>query len=102
LEGNSRKASDDFVHVQYLLRDGFSIPNQQRACGSSQSVKLCPSRWGPATFFADLCERVGISRIEIVCSSLCGVSKKADCVKSDNEFLGRMAGAAPSFAVKVD
>jgi hypothetical protein len=45
---------------------------------------------------------VGISGVEIVCSSLCGVSKKADCVKSDNEFVGRMAGAAPSFAVKVD
>lgn len=59
LEGNSRKASEDFVHVQYLLRDGLSIANQQRACGSSQSIKLCPSRWGPATFFPDLCERVG-------------------------------------------
>jgi hypothetical protein len=45
---------------------------------------------------------VGISWIEVVCSFLRGVSKKADCVKSDDEFLGGVAGAAPSFAVKVD
>src|SRR6267143_4056688 len=102
LESNSRKASQNFVHVQYLLRDRFSIADQQGAGGSAQSVKLCPSRRWPAAFFADLRERVRISWIEVVCSLLCGVPKKADCVKSDNEFLGRMAGAAPSFAVKVD
>jgi hypothetical protein len=79
LERNSRKASQDVVHVQDLLRDRFRIADQQGARGSPQSVKLCPSRWWPAAFFADLRERVGISRVEIVCSSLCGVSKKADC-----------------------
>ena len=88
--------------VQDLLRDRFSIADQQGARGSRQSVKLCPGRWWPAAFFADLRERVDISGVEIVRSSLSSVSKKADCVKSDNEFLGRMAGAAPSFAVKVD
>src|ERR1700693_5080063 len=102
LESNSRQASQNFVHVQDLLRDRFSIADQQGARGSPQSVKLCSSRWWPAAFFAALRERVSISGVEIVCSLLCGVSKKADCVKSDNEFLGRMAGAAPSFAVKVD
>jgi len=102
LESNSRKASQNFVHVKYLLHNRFSIADQQGARGSAQSVKLCPSRRWPAAFLADLRERVGISGVEIVCSSLCGVSQKADCVKSDNEFLGRMAGAAPSFAVKVD
>jgi hypothetical protein len=63
---------------------------------------LRPSRWGPATFFANLRERVRISWIEIIRSLLCGVPKKADCVKSDAELLGGMARAAPSFAIKVD
>jgi hypothetical protein len=102
LERNSRKASQNLAHVQYLLRDRFSIAYQQGAGGSSQSVKLCPSRRRPATFFADLCKCVRISGVEIVCSSLSGVSKKADCVESDDEFLGGMTGAAPSFAIKVD
>jgi hypothetical protein len=55
----------------------------------------------PAAFFPDLSKRVGVSGIEIVCGFLCGTSKKADCVKSDGEFLGGLAGAASSFAVKV-
>jgi hypothetical protein len=46
LEGNSRKASENFVHVQYLLGDGFGILDQQRAGGASQTVKLCPIRQG--------------------------------------------------------
>src|ERR1700682_5622225 len=99
---NSIKPPQNFVHVQYLLRDRFSIADQQGAGGSPQSVKLSPSRRWPAAFFADLRERVGISGVEIVCSSLFGFSKKTDCVKSDDEFLGGMAGAATSFAVKVD
>ena len=100
MERNSRKASQNFAHVNYFLRDGFSIAYQQGAGGSPQGVKLCPSRRWPVAFFAELRERVGISWIEIVRSLLCGVPKKADCVKSDDEFIGGMAGAAPSFAVK--
>src|SRR4029077_5058139 len=57
LECNSRKASENFVHVEYLLRDRFSIAYQQRACGPSQSVKWRPSRRWPATFFADFLYR---------------------------------------------
>jgi hypothetical protein len=102
LERDSRKASQNFAHVQYLLRDRFSIAYQQRARGSSQSVKLRPSRRWPATFFADLRERVSISWVEVVCSVLRGVSEKADRVEADDELLGGMTGAAPSFAVKVD
>jgi len=30
------------------------------------------------------------------------VSEKADCVESDDKFLGGVTGAAPSFAVKID
>ena len=55
--------------------------------GPSQSVKLCPSRRWPAAFLADLREGVRISWIEIVCSVLCGIAKKADCVKSNDKFL---------------
>ena len=40
--------------------------------------------------------------LEIVCGFRCGVSKKADRAKADDEFLGGVAGAAPTFAVKID
>jgi hypothetical protein len=102
LESNTGKATEDFTHVQYLLCDRFGVSDQQRTWGSSQSVKLCPRSRGPAAFFTDLSERVGISWIESVCSFLRSVSQKADCVKSDDEFLGGVAGAAPSLSVKVD
>lgn len=55
-----------------------------------------------AAFFADLRECVRISWIEIICSLLCGIPEKADCVKSNDEFLGGVAGAPPGFAVKID
>jgi hypothetical protein len=45
---------------------------------------------------------VSVSRIEIVGSLLRGISQKADCVKSDQQFLGGVASAAPSLAVKID
>jgi hypothetical protein len=102
LESDSRKTSESFVYIQYLLRNRFSIANQQRARGPAQSVKLCPSGRGPAAFLPDLCEGVSVSRIKIVCSLLRGVSQEADCVKSDDEFLRRVAGAAPGFAVMFD
>src|SRR5579864_4126103 len=102
LKSDSRKTSENFVHVKYLLRHLFSISDNQCPGGSAQSVKLRPSCGGPAALLPDLCERVSVSRIEIVCSLLRGVSQEADCVKSDHQFLSGVAGAAPSLAVKID
>jgi len=102
LKGDSRKTSENFVHVEYLLRHLFSISDNQRPGGSAQSVKLWPSCGGPPAFFANFRKCVSIPWIEIVRSFLCGVSEKADCVESDDKFLGGVTGAAPSFAVKID
>jgi hypothetical protein len=102
LESNTGKATEDFIHIQYLLCDGFGIADEQRTRGASQSVKLCARSWGPAAFFTDLSERVGISWIEILCSLLGCVSQKADSVKAHDEFLRGVSSTAPSFAVKVD
>src|ERR1700721_672660 len=102
LESNARKAAEGIVYIKYLLRNRFGVANQQRTRGSAQSVKLRPGSWGPAAFFTDLGERVGISRVEIVCSLLGRVSQKADCVKAYDEFLGGVAGAPPRFAIKLD
>src|ERR1700733_2873891 len=102
LESNARKAAEGFVYIKYLLRNRFGVANQQRTRGSAQSVKLRPSSWGPAAFFPDFGERVGISRVKIVCSLPGRVSQVVDCVKADDEFLVGLAGAPPSFAIKVD
>src|SRR5579864_9018990 len=102
LKSDSRKTSENFVHVKYLLRHLFSISDNQCPGGSAQSVKLRPSCGGPAALLPDLCECVSVSRIEIVCSLLRGVSQDADCVKSNDKFLGGGSGAAPSLAVKID
>src|SRR4029077_3017275 len=102
LKSDSRKTSENFIHVKYLLRHLFSISDNECPGGSAQSIKLCSSCGRPAPFLADLCEGVSVSRIKIVCSLLRGVSQKADCVKSDQQFLGGVAGAAPCLAVKID
>jgi hypothetical protein len=41
-----QEAAEDFIHVQYFLRDRFGVADQQRAGGSAQGVKLRPSRRG--------------------------------------------------------
>src|SRR6516164_7025213 len=48
------KAAENFVHVQYLLRDGFGVTDQQSASGSAESIKLCARSRGPSAFFTDL------------------------------------------------
>jgi hypothetical protein len=45
---------------------------------------------------------VSVSWIKIVGSLLRGISQKADCVKSDQQFLGGVAGSSPSLTVKID
>ena len=70
------RTAEDFIHVQYLLGDRFGVADQQRASVSAQGVKSRPSRRGSATFFADLRERVCISRKEIIGSLLCCVSSR--------------------------
>src|ERR1700756_5188130 len=94
LKGDSRKTSENFIHVKYLLRHLFGISDNQYTGGSAQSVKLRPSCGGQPRSFPDLCEGVGVSRIKIVWSLLRGVSQEADCVNSNNKFLGGVPGAA--------
>src|SRR5215471_6988415 len=102
LESNARKTAENFVHVQYLLPDGFGVTDQEGASGSAESIKLCTRCRGPSAFFTDLSECVGISWIEIVCGLLCRISEKADRVKADDEFVGGVPGSSPSFTVQID
>src|SRR5579859_1427578 len=102
LESNARKATEHFIHIEYLLCYGFGIADQQRTGGSAQSIKLCPRSWRPAAFLANLGKGMCISRIKVLCGLLRGVSQEADGVKAHDEFLCGVADTTPSLAIKVD
>jgi hypothetical protein len=101
LEGKARGRRG--LHSRTVLS---ARPFRRRRSAARRRVRagrqIAPESPGAAAFFADLRERVCISRKEIIGSLLCCVSQKADCVKSDDEFVGGVAGAAPSLAVKID
>ena len=102
LERDARDAAEGFVHVQYFLRDSFGVADQERTGGSAHGVELCPGSWGPAAFLADLGERVRVSGIKVVGRLLGGVSQEADGVKTHDEFIGGVTGAAACLAVEID
>ena len=100
LECNSRKPAEDLVDVQHFPRNSFSITDQQSACWSSQSVKLSPRCRGPASFLADLRERVSIRWVEIFRSFLCCVAQESNRVQSHNQLLVRVSGRRPASRYK--
>jgi hypothetical protein len=76
LECDARDAAEGLVHVEYFLRDSFSIADQQGTRGSAYGVELCPCSWGPTALLANLGERVRVSRIKVIRSLLGCVSRK--------------------------
>src|ERR1700683_209191 len=102
LKGNAGDAAKCFVHVQYFLRDSLGIADQQRTRGSAHGVELRPGSRRPAALFADLGERVRISRIKVIRRLLCRVSQKTNRVKTHNELLGGVTGAPTCLAIEID
>src|SRR5882724_5899742 len=102
LECDAGDASENFIHIKDLFRDRFSIANQQRARRSAQGVELSACGSGPAAFLADFCKRVRIAWKEYFRGFVGASREKANRMKTYGKALGRMTGAAPSFAVKVN
>ena len=50
LERNARNAAEDFVVIQYFLRNRFRVADEQRAGGPAYGVKLRPGGGRPAAF----------------------------------------------------
>src|ERR1700686_471861 len=82
LERDARDAAEDFIVIQYFLRNRFGIADEQRAGGPAYGVELRPGGRWPAAFLPDLGERMRVPWIKVVGSLLGGVGQKADGVKS--------------------
>ena len=54
LECDAGDATENFIHIKDLFRDGFSVADQQRAGRSAQGVELSACGGWPAAFLADL------------------------------------------------
>jgi hypothetical protein len=87
----------DFYDVRSLSRD-FPV----EAASLSEAIKKTCWTTFHSTGSRTRRHRQHGSRIKIVGSLLRGISQKADCVKSDQQFFGGVAGAPPSLAVKID
>jgi hypothetical protein len=101
LECDAGDAAKNFIHVKDLLRDRFRVADEQRAGRSAQSVELSACGGWPAAFLADFGKRVRIAWKKYVRGFVRGIREKANRMKTYCKSLGRMTGAAPSFAVKV-
>src|SRR5258708_12895553 len=95
LESDTRDSTKDVIVIQYFLRNGFGVADEQRAGGPAHGVELRPGRRRPATFLADLRESVGVPWIKVVGSLLVGVGQKADGVKSHGYLLAGHTPPAP-------
>ena len=102
LERNPRGAAEDFVRLQYFLRGSLGIADQQRPRGSVHGVELCPRRRGQPRSLPISVKVCAISRMKIVGCLRGGVSQEADGVKTHDEFLSRVTGAAACLAVELN
>jgi len=78
-----------------LLRDRFSITDQQCASGSALGVELSARGGWPATFLSNFGKGVRIARIEYFRGFFRGVREKANGVKTYSKLLGGMTSPAP-------
>jgi hypothetical protein len=101
LECDARNAAKNFVHVKDLLRDRFSVADQQRAGRSALGVKLSACGAWPAAFLADFGKRVRITWKEYVRGFFRSVREEADGMKTYSKSLGGMTSATPSLAIQV-
>src|SRR6202158_4331452 len=101
LECDAGDATENFIHIKDLFRDGFGVADQQRAGRSAQGVELSACGGWPAAFLADFGKGVRIPWIEYFRGFVGGVCEKANGMKTYGKSLGGMTGAAPSFAVEV-
>src|SRR5258705_10830768 len=102
LQRDAGDAAENFIHIKDLFRDRFSIADQQRAGRSAQGVELSACGSGPAAFLADFGKGVRIAWKEYFRGFVGASREKANRMKTYSKALGRMTGAAPSFAVKVN
>jgi len=64
LECDAGDAAENFIHIEDLFRDRFSVADQQRAGRSAQGIELSACSGWPAAFLADFGKRVRIAWIE--------------------------------------
>ena len=102
LEGDAVDASEGLVDTEEFFGDGFRCADDEGSSGAAECVVLGAGGRGPATFFADLSEGVGVAGKEDVGGLGVGVAEEADRVDADFELLGVVAGAVAGFAVEVD
>src|SRR5579863_5185563 len=102
LECDARKPTKNLVNVEQFSCDSLCIPDQQGARWPAQGIELSPGRWWPASFLADLCEGVGVTRVEIVRSFLRRVAQKPNGVESNQELLFGMAGPSACFTIQIN
>src|SRR5258708_3878858 len=101
LECDAGDATENFIHIKDLLRDRFSIADQQCASGSALGVELSARGGRPATFLSNFRKGGRIARIEYFLGLFRGVREKANGVKTYSKWLGGMTSPAPRFAVEV-
>src|SRR5580693_10015881 len=102
LESDARDASESFVYIEDLFCDGFGVTDQESAGGCALCVELGAGGGGPAAFFADFREGVGVAGKESFGGFVRGVCEKADGMNTDGELLGGMSGATSGFAVEIN
>ncbi len=95
LECDAGDATENFIHIKDLLRDRFSIADQQCASGSALGVELSARGGWPATFLSNFGKGVRIARIEYFRGFVRGVTEKANGVKTYSKLLGGMTSPAP-------
>ena len=102
LEGDAGDSAEGVVEAEEFCGDGFRVSDEECAGGATDGVVLGARGGGPAAFFADPGEGVGVTGVEVVCGLLGGVAEEADGVDADIEFLRGVTGAGSGFAVEID
>src|SRR5258708_1410682 len=101
LECDAGDAAENFIHIKDLLRDRFSVADQQRAGRSALGVELSAGGGWPAAFLANFGKCVRKAWIENFRGFVSAVCEKANGMKTYSKSLGGMTGTAPSLAVEV-
>src|ERR1700747_2289492 len=102
LECDARTPAENLANVEHFPCNSFRISDQQGACRSTQGIELSPRRWWPTSFLADLCEGMGVPRIEIVRSFLRRIAQESNRVQSYLQSLFRMASAPTCLTIQID
>src|SRR5579859_1756231 len=99
---DARKPTKNLVNVEHFACNSLCIPDQQGARWSAQGIELSPRRWWPPSFLTDLCEGVGVPRVETVGCFLRCIAQKPNGVQSNQELLLGMAGPSACFTIQIN